>query len=423
MILAQDVQGLGRRRSRRTRKAGTARRSRPAKRPIARSQRARRPRSSPRRPMRSRRCAQRSRSRPPRTRRPAAAARSLRRRLQARRRLVATREAYGTALARARRGRLRASSRSMPTSGNSTFSERFEKVVPERFYENFIAEQVMIGAAMGLAARGAIPFPSTFACFLSRALRLHPHGRDQQPRTSSWPASHAGVSIGEDGPVADGARRSGDDARRAEHHGALSRATRSAPSGCVELAAYHPGPGVHPHEPAEDAGHLRATTSRSRSADSKVLRASRPPTSVTVVGAGVTVFEALKALRPAEGDGHRDSRDRRVLGAADRSRRTLVAAARATRRRVDHRRGSLRGRRASATRSPRRCAPAPASPCSRLAVARFPAAASPKNCSIASASRAAHIVAAVQSLNDRARACRAACGAPAVPGAVAPLHA
>ena len=52
---------------------------------------------------------------------------------------------------------------------NSTFSDKFEKVHPDRFFENFIAEQVMVGAAMGLAARGAIPFPSTFACFLTRA--------------------------------------------------------------------------------------------------------------------------------------------------------------------------------------------------------------------------------------------------------------
>src|SRR5262249_41859779 len=52
---------------------------------------------------------------------------------------------------------------------NSTFSDKFEKAHPDRFYENFIAEQVMVGAAMGLAARGAIPFAATFACFLSRA--------------------------------------------------------------------------------------------------------------------------------------------------------------------------------------------------------------------------------------------------------------
>ena len=59
---------------------------------------------------------------------------------------------------------------------NSTFSDKFEKAHPDRFFESFIAEQVMVGAAMGLAARGAVAFPSTFACFLTRAARLHPDG-------------------------------------------------------------------------------------------------------------------------------------------------------------------------------------------------------------------------------------------------------
>ena len=71
---------------------------------------------------------------------------------------------------------------------NSTFSDRFEKAHPDRFFENFIAEQVMVGAAMGLAARGAIPFPSTFACFLTRAADFIRMARHLVRRTSSWPA-------------------------------------------------------------------------------------------------------------------------------------------------------------------------------------------------------------------------------------------
>src|SRR5438874_3885808 len=70
---------------------------------------------------------------------------------------VATREAYGTALAKLGD----ADGRIVALDGdvaNSTFSEKFEKTHPDRFYESFIAEQVMVGAAMGLAARGAIPF-------------------------------------------------------------------------------------------------------------------------------------------------------------------------------------------------------------------------------------------------------------------------
>src|SRR5204862_7883839 len=81
---------------------------------------------------------------------------------------VATREAYGTAIAKLAQADPRVVALDADVK-NSTFSEKFEKVAPDRFYQNYIGEQVMLGSAMGLAARGAIPFPSTFACFLARA--------------------------------------------------------------------------------------------------------------------------------------------------------------------------------------------------------------------------------------------------------------
>src|SRR4029078_4124832 len=81
---------------------------------------------------------------------------------------------------------------------NSTFSEKFEKALPDRFYENFIAEQVMIGASMGLAARGAVPFPPTFECFLSRAADFIRMAAISNVNIK-LAGSHAGVSIGEDG--------------------------------------------------------------------------------------------------------------------------------------------------------------------------------------------------------------------------------
>ena len=82
---------------------------------------------------------------------------------------------------------------------NSTFSEKFEQQHPERFYQTFIAEQVMVGAALGLAARGAIPFPSTFACFLARAADFVRMGGIGNVNVK-LAGSHAGISIGEDGP-------------------------------------------------------------------------------------------------------------------------------------------------------------------------------------------------------------------------------
>ncbi|HEY7288372.1 MAG TPA: transketolase, partial [Vicinamibacterales bacterium] len=112
--------------------------------------------------------------------------------------LVATREAWGTALAAVGAVDQRVVALDADVK-NSTFSERFGKAFADRFFEDFIAEQVMIGMSMGLAARGAIPFASTFACFLSRAadfIRMAGISAVNVKLTGS----HAGISIGEDGP-------------------------------------------------------------------------------------------------------------------------------------------------------------------------------------------------------------------------------
>src|SRR5437899_1812579 len=111
---------------------------------------------------------------------------------------VATREAFGTALAKLGEADPRVVALDADVK-NSTYSDRFEKVAPDRFYENFIAEQAMVGAGMGLAARGAIPFPSTFACFLSRAADFVRMAAISNLDVKLV-GTHAGVSIGEDGP-------------------------------------------------------------------------------------------------------------------------------------------------------------------------------------------------------------------------------
>lgn len=82
---------------------------------------------------------------------------------------------------------------------NSTFAEIFEKRHPERFVQCFIAEQNMVGMGVGMATRGKIPFISTFACFLTRAFdQLRMAAIGQAPLRIC--GSHAGVSIGQDGP-------------------------------------------------------------------------------------------------------------------------------------------------------------------------------------------------------------------------------
>jgi len=111
---------------------------------------------------------------------------------------VATRNAFGEALAAL--GKV--DKRIVVLDGdveNSTFTEDFQKVAPERFFECYIAEQNMVGVTMGLAARGKIPFASTFACFLTRAadfIRLAAISN----LNVKLAGTHVGVSIGEDGP-------------------------------------------------------------------------------------------------------------------------------------------------------------------------------------------------------------------------------
>ena len=123
----------------------------------------------------------------------------------------------------------------------------------------------MVGAAMGLAARGAIPFPSTFACFLARAADFIRMAAISNVGIK-MAGSHAGVSIGEDGPSQMALEDLAMCRAAAEHRRALSVRRASAPSGSSRWLAYHPGAGLHPHQPAQDAGHLRERRAVHRSA-------------------------------------------------------------------------------------------------------------------------------------------------------------
>ena len=203
---------------------------------------------------------------------------------------VATREAYGAALAKLGD----ADERIVALDGdvkNSTFSEKFEEKHRDRFFQNFIAEQVMIGSAMGLAARGAIPFPSTFAAFLSRAYDFIRMACISNVNIK-MAGSHAGVSIGEDGP-----------SQMALEDLAMMRAQPNmtvlypcdgmSTERLLELMAYHPGPAYmrtsRPKTPV-----IYGPDEKFAIGGLKILRES-PKDAVTVIGGGITVFEALKA--------------------------------------------------------------------------------------------------------------------------------
>jgi transketolase len=204
---------------------------------------------------------------------------------------VATREAFGEAIAKLglKDSRIVALDADVR---NSTFSEKFEQRVGEdRFYECYIAEQAMIGVAMGLASRGAIPFPSTFACFLARAYDFIRMAAISQLNIK-MAGSHAGVSIGEDGP-----------SQMALEDLAMMRAepniTVLYPCDAVSTErlvvqmAYRPGPAyIRTSRPKTPV--IYGPDETFEIGGLKVLRQS-PDDVATVVGAGITVFEALKA--------------------------------------------------------------------------------------------------------------------------------
>ena len=111
---------------------------------------------------------------------------------------VATRVAYGKALVRIYPKFPAIVSLDGEVS-NSTGAETFKNAHPDRFFEMYIAEQNMVGAAIGLARRGKIPFVSTFAAFFSRAFDQIRMSR-YSDANMKFVGSHAGVSIGQDGP-------------------------------------------------------------------------------------------------------------------------------------------------------------------------------------------------------------------------------
>jgi transketolase len=112
--------------------------------------------------------------------------------------LVATRRAYGEALRAIGAAEPRVVAMDGEV-GNSTYSELFRDAFPERYFEMFVAEQQMVAAAIGLQARGRIPFASTFAAFWTRAhdfIRMAAISRADIRLVGS----HTGVTVGEDGP-------------------------------------------------------------------------------------------------------------------------------------------------------------------------------------------------------------------------------
>ena len=211
---------------------------------------------------------------------------------------VATRKAYGDALA--------ALGGNDPTVvaldgevSNSTHSDEFAKAFPDRFFEMYIAEQQLIAAATGLSTRGYKAFASTFAAFLTRAHDFIRMGSISGADLRLC-GSHSGVEIGADGP-----------SQMALEDLAMFRAVHGStvlyPADATSTAALVQGM-------AETSGisYLRTTrgaypvlyspAEQFPVGGSKLLKSSDND-DVTLIGAGITLHEALKAAEILGGEG------------------------------------------------------------------------------------------------------------------------
>jgi transketolase len=209
---------------------------------------------------------------------------------------VATRKAYGEALAALGKARGDVVGLDGEVS-NSTYAEIFKDAVPERYFEMYIAEQQLIAAAVGMQVTGWRPFASTFAAFFSRAydfIRMSAISRANY----SLVGSHAGVSIGEDGP------------------------SQMALEDIASLRAVHGSTVLHPCDANQTA---KLVAKMADTEGISYLRTLRPNTpvlydadedfeiggsrtlregdDVAIIGAGITVHEAIKAAEQLAQEG------------------------------------------------------------------------------------------------------------------------
>ncbi|XP_013790218.1 transketolase-like isoform X1 [Limulus polyphemus] len=204
---------------------------------------------------------------------------------------VATRLAYGVALTKLGHNNERVVAMDGDTK-NSTYSDKFKKAFPDRYVECYIAEQNLVGVAIGCSTRGrTVPFVSTFAAFFTRAFDQLRMGAISQVNIKCV-GSHAGISIGEDGP---------------------------SQMALEDLAMFRTLPGATVFYPSEAVSAERACELAAQTQGICFIRTSRPATAVIysndekfevgkakvvkqsdgdqvlVIGAGVTLHEALKA--------------------------------------------------------------------------------------------------------------------------------
>lgn len=204
---------------------------------------------------------------------------------------VATRDAYGNALAKI----AKSDSSVIAVDGevsNSTKSEKVKEATPKQFVESFIAEQNMVGTALGLSKKNYNAFASSFSAFLSRAHDQIRMAAISKPSSLTFCGSHSGVSIGKDG---------------------------ASQMGLEDIAMFRSTPYCHIFYPSDAVSTEKLTHLAYKTAGMKYIRTNRPKTpviynnnekfplgefkilkqskkdKVVIIGAGVTLHEALKA--------------------------------------------------------------------------------------------------------------------------------
>jgi transketolase len=211
---------------------------------------------------------------------------------------VATRKAYGDALQALGAANPNVVGLDGEVS-NSTYAEEFAKAYPDRFFEQYIAEQQMVAAAVGMSVRHKIPFASTFAAFFTRAYDFIRMAAVSQANIRLC-GSHAGVSIGEDGP-----------SQMALEDLAMLRAVYGStvlypcdPNQTAQLVAQmadHDGI-VYMRTTREKTPVIYGPDEEFMVGGSKVVHQSDKD-QATIVAAGITLHEALKAYDQLQGQG------------------------------------------------------------------------------------------------------------------------
>lgn len=216
--------------------------------------------------------------------------------------MKATRESYGEALVKLGKKYPEIVALDAETK-NSTYSEFFKKEFPERFFDCFIAEQNMVGMGVGMARLGKIPFISTFAAFFTRAydqIRMAGLGESNIKLVGS----HAGVSIGEDGS-----------SQMALEDLAMMRAVWNS-------VVLYPSDDVSTEKLVEEMvnhkglAYMRTTRAKTETLykpdekfpiggfkvhSSRNQGAKEPRNQITIISAGITLHEALKAQKEVDG--------------------------------------------------------------------------------------------------------------------------